>query len=125
MNNFCLSIEHQITFLYTANLAQSADFYENILEFPLILDQKTCRIYRTTPNSAIGFCQKDNFSPEPNTLILTLVTQDVDQWYQLLRAKGVSFDAPPQENPYYRIYHCFLRDPNGYRIEIQRFLHPF
>ncbi|MGC9334228.1 MAG: VOC family protein, partial [Anaerolineae bacterium] len=23
------------------------------------------------------------------------------------------------------IYHCFLRDPNGYLIEIQRFLHAF
>ena len=22
------------------------------------------------------------------------------------------------------IYHCFLRDPNGYLIEIQRFLNP-
>jgi hypothetical protein len=22
------------------------------------------------------------------------------------------------------IYHCFLRDPNGYLIEIQRFLDP-
>ncbi|OQY24133.1 MAG: hypothetical protein DRJ03_06405 [Chloroflexi bacterium] len=25
-------------------------------------------------------------------------------------------------NPRYNIYHCFLRDPNGYLIEIQRFL---
>jgi catechol 2,3-dioxygenase-like lactoylglutathione lyase family enzyme len=25
----------------------------------------------------------------------------------------------------YDICHCFLRDPNGYLIEIQRFLHPF
>ncbi len=27
-------------------------------------------------------------------------------------------------NPEYRIYHCFLRDPDGYQIEIQRFDDP-
>lgn len=125
MSEFPSPIQHQITFLYTANLAQSANFYENILGLPLVLDQKTCRIYRTTDSSSIGFCQKDGFLPEPNQLILTLVTQNVDDWYQKLCAKGVQFDTPPQENPQYHIYHCFLRDPNGYRIEIQRFLHPF
>ena len=31
---------------------------------------------------------------------------------------------PPALNPEYGIYHCFLRDPNGYLVEIQRFLDP-
>jgi catechol 2,3-dioxygenase-like lactoylglutathione lyase family enzyme len=46
----------------------------------------------------------------------------VDGWYEHLSARGVAFEKPPQINPQYRIYHCFLRDPDGYLIEIQRFL---
>ena len=57
-------------------------------------------------------------------MILTLVTLDVDEWYELLRQKGVVFEKPPALNPAYQIYHCFLRDPNGYVIEIQRFEDP-
>ena len=39
----------------------------------------------------------------------------------VLQARGVQFDKPPELNPKYAIYHCFLRDPNGYLLEIQRF----
>jgi len=39
--------------------------------------------------------------------------------------RGVVFDSPPALNPKYNIYHCFLRDPNGYLLEIQRFEQPF
>jgi hypothetical protein len=37
----------------------------------------------------------------------------------------IRFEKPPAANPRYNIYHCFLRDPNGYLLEIRRFLHPF
>lgn len=57
-------------------------------------------------------------------MILTLVTSEVDAWHQYLRDQGVSFEGPPALNPKYDIYHCFLRDPNGYLIEIQRFNDP-
>ena len=53
-----------------------------------------------------------------------IVTQEVDRWYEHLRARGVAFEKPPALNPKYNIYHCFLRDPNGYLIEIQRFQDP-
>ncbi len=33
-----------------------------------------------------------------------------------LAAQGVVFEKPPADNPRYGIYHCFLRDPNGYLI---------
>ena len=59
---------------------------------------------------------------ERRTLIFTIVTPEVDAWYEYLRERGVSFEKPPEINPRYNIYHCFLRDPNGYLIEIQRFL---
>ena len=117
-------IAQQITFLYTQDLEKSAFFYEQIMGFSMVLDQGTCRIYRTTTDGFLGFCQREGVLPPKDDVIFTLVSPDVDAWYEYLCAKGVEFEKPPQENHQYKIYHCFLRDPNGYLIEIQRFLDP-
>lgn len=121
-----LPIEQAITFLYTANLDRTAAFYESIIGLTLWRDQGTCRIYRVSSDGLLGFCQRDvpesAAGPGEDRVIFTIVTSDVDGWYERLRQRGVTFSAPPRENPTYRIYHCFLRDPNGYLIEIQRFL---
>ncbi len=123
-------IDGQITFLYTRNLAATAHFYEKIMELPLKLDQGSCRVYRLCGNSYVGFCQRADAptrASDPGTrhIILTFVTPKVDEWYRLLSERGIIFEKPPAINPQYKIYHCFLRDPNGYLIEIQRFLEPF
>jgi len=60
-------------------------------------------------------------STRPLPVIVTFVTDDVDGWYERLSVKGVAFETPPRENREFNIYHCFLRDPDGYQIEIQRF----
>ena len=113
----------QITFCYTDDLAATSEFYENLLELPLVLDQGACRIYRVARGGFIGFCGKAT-SPKPEGIIITLVTDDVDGWYERLAARGVEFDQPPAHNPKFNIYHCFLRDPSGYLIEIQKFEDP-
>ena len=115
--------ESQITFLGTRDLAATADFYECVLGLKLALDQGTCRIYSTGEGAFIGFCERAD-SPNPEGVILTLVTQDVDGWYELLSARGVQFEKPPAPNEEYQIYHCLFRDPNGYLVEIQRFEDP-
>jgi catechol 2,3-dioxygenase-like lactoylglutathione lyase family enzyme len=117
-------IDQQITFVYTRDLAASAHFYQEVLGLPLALDQGSCRIYRASRDGYLGICQRPDAPEQPEGIILTLVTQEVDQWYQILSQKGVPFEKPPALNPQYNIYHCFLRDPNGYLIEIQRFLDP-
>ena len=117
-------IDEQITFFYTRDLAATARFYEEVLGLPLALDQGGCRIYRVSSTGYVGFCQREEAPEQPQGVILTLVTADVDEWYQFLRGRGVTFEKLPQVNPRYNIYHCFLRDPNGYLIEIQRFLDP-
>lgn len=116
-------IESQITFLYTPDLHATANFYENVIGLPLWRDQGTCRIYHVGGSAYVGFCHRDAAETiDRRSLIFTLVTPDVDGWYAHLQAQGVDFEKPPQVNPRYNIYHCFLRDPNGYLIEIQRFL---
>jgi catechol 2,3-dioxygenase-like lactoylglutathione lyase family enzyme len=117
-------LEQQVTFLYTANLSQTAAFYENILGLPLVLDQGSCRIYQVQGAAFLGFCQHMDMPPEPGGIILTLVSQEVDRWADYLQAHGVALEKPPTLYARFNIYHCFLRDPNGYLIEIQRFLDP-
>jgi len=121
-------IDQQITFLYTRDLKTTAHFYEQIMELPLVLDQGTCLIFQLTENSFLGFCEQAGalgaVTEEPAGVIFTLVTEKVDLWHQLLSNKGVAFESLPRLNPQYNIYHCFFRDPNGYLIEIQKFLSP-
>jgi catechol 2,3-dioxygenase-like lactoylglutathione lyase family enzyme len=118
------SAEHQITFLYTRDLAATAQFYEDVMGLALALDQDDCLIYRTSGSGYLGFCEREDTPEQPQGVILTIVTAEVDQWYRHLREQGVVFEKPPAFNPDYNIYHCFLRDPNGYLIEIQHFLDP-
>ncbi len=118
------AFDQLVTFLYTADLVQTAAFYEQTLGLPLVLDQGACRIYRVRGDAFLGFCTRDDAPRNPQGVILTLVSQDVDGWYERLRSQGAAFEKPPAHNPKFNIYHCFLRDPNGYLIEIQTFLDP-
>ena len=119
-----LPIHQQVTFLYTRDLAVTARFYEETLGLTLALDQGDCRIYRVGRDAYLGFCRRAETPERPVGVILTLVTSEVDAWYGHLSDQGITFEKSPALNPDYNIYHCFLRDPNGYLIEIQRFLDP-
>ena len=93
-----------------------------MLGFELAVDQGSCRIYRVTERSAyLGICQRDHAAEDVASLIFTLVTSEVDRWYDRIVARGWDCEHPPRHNAAYGIYHFFLRDPSGYRIEIQRF----
>jgi len=115
--------DSHIVFLATSDLAGTAEFYEQTLRLPLALDQGTCRIYRVARDAYLGFCLRPEV-PATDGVIVTLVTEEVDATFDRLRARGVRFEKEPAYNPAYKIYHCFLRDPNGYLIEIQRFDDP-
>jgi catechol 2,3-dioxygenase-like lactoylglutathione lyase family enzyme len=116
-------IDAHIVFLATTDLSATAAFYEETLGLTLALDQGKCRIYRVAEKAYLGFCAR----AEPTSsdgVIVTLVSQDVDAWYQELKIQGVDFEKKPTYHPEFKIYHCLLRDPNGYLVEIQRFEDP-
>lgn len=108
-----------IPFYPCRNLAETRAFYEGILGLALERDQESCVIYHVG-SGYLGFCSHLPFAEHPG-LIITLVTDEVDALYAHLTAAGVTTEAPPQHNPRYGIYHFFARDPNGYRLELQRF----
>jgi catechol 2,3-dioxygenase-like lactoylglutathione lyase family enzyme len=112
-----------ITFCATTDLDATSAFYETLLGLPMVLDQGECRIYRAAPGCYVGFCRKDE-QPATDGVVITLVTDEVDEWGRRLSEAGVTIEKPPQANPKYAIYHLFARDPNGYLVEIQRFDDP-
>ncbi len=112
-----------ITFLPTADLQATHAFYAEVLGLELALDQGTCRIYRVVGQSFWGFCLRA--APvAPEQVVLTLCSDDVEAWHRRLEEIGIATDGPPRINPKYGIQHFYARDPNGYRIEVQRFLDP-
>lgn len=116
-----LPIDEQITFIYCEDIKKTAPFYEKVLGLELTLDQGNCRIYHIVGQKAyLGICEGGK--REKDGVIFTFVSHDVDAWYEHIISQGIVCEHPPRENPTYKIYHFFVRDPNGYLLEVQRFL---
>jgi catechol 2,3-dioxygenase-like lactoylglutathione lyase family enzyme len=119
-----LPINQQITFLHAKDLEETRQFYTDVLGLPLVRDQGICLIFGVTQSAFLGFCEHIEPMLSGRKVILTLVSDDVDAWYQSLKNRGADLMESPKANPKYQIYHFFLKDPNGYWIEIQKFDQP-
>lgn len=122
------SIASQITFLYYRDLAPARRFYEQFLGLPLVEDQGWARIYRLGDGNAfIGIVDEAHGSlraqPE-NAVMITLVVDDVAAWHARALAYAVPVRQAPGRAADIQIEYCFLTDPGGYVVEIQRFLNP-
>lgn len=121
-------IDQQVTFLYAADPEPCWRFYGEVLGLPLALDQGACRIFRVGRDAFLGVC-RDSATQRGETgakrsVIVTLVSDEVDAWHAHLIGLGVAIEKPPTLNAAYAIRHLFLRDPAGYLVEIQTFLDP-
>ena len=118
-----LGIDLQITWVYTDNLGQTSKFYEEILGLELVRDEGSARIFRVSSTAQIGVCTTfEDRVVEPKGGMITLVTDEVDEWYSLLTSRGVEIKNSPHVLEKFNVYTFFLEDPNGYVIEIQQFL---
>ena len=122
-----ITLDGMVTFVYSADLEASTRFYEQALGLSLALDQGSCKIYKVIDGAYLGVCQcKDveAFAGSSDDVILTIVTQEVDQMYRRLIQAQAHVEDEPRLNPRFGIYHFFARDPTGWRIEVQRFVSP-
>ena len=116
-------IEGQICWVYCDDLESTCRFYGEILGFELWRDAGAARIYHTINGAFIGVCRAfDDRKVQPNGGMITLLTNDVDGWYALLKARNVRLQGAPQVLSDFGIYSFFCEDPNGYVIEFQKFL---
>ena len=112
-----------IVFLKTRDLETTTAFYTGVMGFKLALDQGACRIFCICTNAFLGFCLTEGGTGSEE-VIVTLEIEDVDGFCEHLEAQGVEIEVRPRLNEKYNIYQMFVRDPNGYLVEIQRFLDP-
>ena len=116
-------IDQQVTFLLVSDLERSTRFYRDALGLEIALDQGDCRILRVTDTAFVGICQREG-PRDPDAVLVTFVTDDVDALHRALLAADVPCEKEPQLNTTYNVYHAFYRDPDGFLVETQRFLDP-
>ena len=121
------TLQSQITFLYYRDLARTARFYEDILQLELCDDQGDVRIYRVAEKAFVGIVAgtKGHCQPqETNAVLVTLVADNVEDWYAYLKECGVKLLTEVKQPGNFPVKCFFFEDPEGYQYEVQRFLDP-
>ena len=117
-------IDQNITFTYTEDLDKASRFFSEVMELELVVDQGACHIFRMNATAFIGvWCLPDRPS-EKTGVTITLVSNDVDAWYEFLTEKGIEFVKRPSYSNEFGVYSSLFESPHGYRIEIQHFDDP-
>ena len=108
-----------IVFLGTERLDELRKFYTIQMEMEIWLEQSECFIAKHE-NLLIGFCQRE--APDTEGIITLFFDQveEIDRFYIKFEKTA---EGPPKYNERYRIYHFFARDPEGRRLEFQKFMH--
>jgi len=117
------AINGQISWVYTHDLDSTTYFYAEVLGLECTRDQGAARIFATGDKAWIGVCQA--FAErvvEPKGGMISIISDDVDAWYQRLADIGLSVDQPPHRLEQFGIYTFRVEDPNGYLIEFQQFI---
>jgi len=120
-----VGVKGLITFLYYKDLKKVAKFYEEVMGFKLTIDQGWAKIYRVTGGAHVGLVDERrgyHRAGPTKPVMLTVVVPDVDAWYQYLRGKGVKTLNEPHNVEELGLRAFLLEDPEGYVIEIQKFL---
>ena len=107
-----------IVFLSTRALGDIVGFYTSRMGMTKWLDQGDCVILRHE-DLTLGFCEREHTDACGVITFWYHRKEDVDSRYEDLKDLA---EGAPRMNEKYRIYHFFLKDPEGRRLEVQKFL---
>ena len=119
------AVEGLITFLYYRNLDSAAIFYEDVMGFEKTFDQGWAKIYLVHGSAHIGLVDGTRGYHKPSEdkpVMITVVVESVDEWYEYFKDIGIKTLTEPRDNIDIGIRMFLLEDPEGYIIEIQKFL---
>jgi Glyoxalase/Bleomycin resistance protein/Dioxygenase superfamily len=116
------SIKENTLMFYYKDLTAVTPFYERTLGLTKTFDEDWVKIYQLTPNSSIGLVQEGETSfhraQADNAVMLSIVTDDVDAWYQRLKqVDGIVFLQEIYNNENVPIRAFLVKDPGGYTVE--------
>jgi predicted enzyme related to lactoylglutathione lyase len=121
------SIKENTVMFYYKDLAVVAPFYETTLGLTKTFDETWVKIFQLTPSSSIGLVQEGETSfhraQANNAVMLSIVTEDVDAWYQRLKQdEGIVFLKEIYNNKNVPIRAFLVEDPGGYTVEFFQWL---
>lgn len=122
------------------DLAATRDFYERDLGLRLEREMGRCLVF-AAGSGYVGFRELADAHPsaaaalgpdapaglgDPGSgpIAITFVTDHVDAIHDRLRRLGVELEGPPRRRLGDGVYGFSARDPDGYRVEVQRFDEP-
>ena len=111
--------------LYYENIDAASAFYGEILGLEKTFDWTWVRFYQTGPASSIGIVTEGDGAwhkvQERNAVMVSLVTDEVDAWYDRLRERDdVVFLKHIGDGGGIRNF--MLQDPGGYTVEFFQWL---
>ena len=117
-----------ITFLTYEDMKAGDHFYREVLGLPLIEDQGWAKVYRIHGAANVGIveCRRGPVEkPAGSGTLFSIAVKDVDAWYEQLKDEpSIEILGPPIMVLDIPVYSFFLKDPAGYRVEIQAFTDP-
>ena len=120
------SVDATITFFYYESIDDQVAFYEGLLGLSPSMVEDWVRIYSVTNTSSVGLVLGGRgFHPvsDAKPAMLSIVTRDVDAWYERMVGAGVPVRSPlrppgtagkPDDAP---VRGFVVEDPGGYTIE--------
>ena len=107
-----------IIFLKTKQLEKIAEFYKQRLRMQIWIDQGSCIILKKD-NIILGFCEGEDISFSGIITFFHKSKEEVDAIYQ--KNTDIALDKP-HKNDKFNIYQFFAEDPEGRKLEFQKFL---
>lgn len=118
-------LDSQVTMFYYDDLEAAATFYGSILGLQTSIDWDWVKFYKTGPSSNVGIVKQGEGAyhtvQERNAVMLSLVTSDVDAWYDRLAGRDdITLLKPIGSGGGIRSF--LLEDPGGYTVEFFQWL---
>jgi catechol 2,3-dioxygenase-like lactoylglutathione lyase family enzyme len=117
-------------FITVRSVARSRDFYTRVLGGTVVLDENPCIVRLSNswilmnpggpPTSDKPGISVVDYQPGDTTSIfLNLRVADIQGCYEAWKEKGAEFVTPPIDRG--AELRCYMRDPDGYLIEVGQF----
>ncbi|MBM3291234.1 VOC family protein [Candidatus Bathyarchaeota archaeon] len=113
-----------ITFFYYKDLKRANTFYGEMLGFQKVIDVDFAQVYKICEGVHVGLVDGERGSIKPSNdkpVMLSLFVENLDEWYKKIKSRGVEI-SEPQQPKYLDMQVSFIRDPEGYIIELLQWL---
>lgn len=117
-------IDGSITFFYYDALGRASRFYRDVMGFEKVLDVGFAKLFKVYDNVHVGLVDGSRGSMKPaenKSVMLSFFVDDVDEWYNILKDKGLDL-SPPEEPDYLKMKVLIFKDPEGYTLELLQWL---